>query len=56
MNETVDLASRIGDLLRGRGWTLATAESCTAGLAAAALTEVAGSSDWFTGGDRKSVE
>lgn len=45
-----DLASRIGGLLRARGWTLATAESCTAGLAAAALTEVPGSSDWFSGG------
>ncbi len=30
--------------LRGRGWMLATAESCTGGLIAAALTHVAGSS------------
>ncbi|MEW5774874.1 MAG: CinA family protein [Thermodesulfobacteriota bacterium] len=44
------LAARIGDRLRARGWTLAAAESCTAGLVAAALTDVAGSSDWFLGG------
>lgn len=50
MDDTLDLAARIGDLLRSRSWTLATAESCTAGLIAAALTDVAGSSDWFTGG------
>lgn len=31
--------------LRQRGWRLATAESCTGGLIAAALTSVAGSSD-----------
>ncbi len=39
---------RSGDVLqalRQRGWTLATAESCTGGLIAAALTHVAGSSD-----------
>lgn len=50
MHTTLDLAARIGVLLRGRFWTLATAESCTAGLIAAALTDVAGSSDWFIGG------
>ncbi len=33
--------------LRARGWRLATAESCTGGLIAAACTSVAGSSDWF---------
>ncbi len=30
---------------RARGWTVATAESCTGGMVAAALTEIAGSSD-----------
>jgi nicotinamide-nucleotide amidase len=30
---------------RARGWRIATAESCTGGLVAAALTEIAGSSD-----------
>jgi len=33
------------DLCRARGLTLATAESCTGGLIAAALTDIAGSSD-----------
>jgi len=48
--ELLALAARIGDLLRGRSWFLATAESCTAGLIAGTLTEVSGSSDWFRGG------
>src|SRR5262249_45856777 len=32
-------------LYRQRGWMIATAESCTGGLIAATLTEIAGSSD-----------
>lgn len=40
----------LGDTLRRRGWHLATAESCTGGLIAAACTAVAGSSDWFERG------
>ena len=36
--------------LRARQWRLATAESCTGGLIAAACTELAGSSDWFERG------
>ncbi|MFL6803310.1 MAG: CinA family protein, partial [Xanthobacteraceae bacterium] len=37
-------AARVLDLCRARGWKLATAESCTGGLVAAALTEIPGSS------------
>lgn len=40
----------IGDLLRSRGWTIAVAESCTAGLVLGRLTEVPGSSAWVRGG------
>ncbi len=38
-------AKRVLDLCRARGLMVATAESCTGGLVAAALTEIAGSSD-----------
>jgi len=38
-------ARRVLDLCRARGLQIATAESCTGGLVAAALTEIAGSSD-----------
>lgn len=40
----------LGNMLRARGWRLATAESCTGGLIAALCTSVAGSSDWFDRG------
>jgi nicotinamide-nucleotide amidase len=42
-------AELVLDLLRERGLTLGTAESCTGGLAAARLTDVPGSSDVFKG-------
>ena len=38
-------ATRVLDIFRTRGLKLATAESCTGGLVAAALTDIAGSSD-----------
>ncbi len=40
----------LADALRARRWTLATAESCTGGLIAAACTSLAGSSEWFERG------
>jgi nicotinamide-nucleotide amidase len=43
--ETLTLAMQVLDSFRARGRKLATAESCTGGLVAAALTEIAGSSD-----------
>jgi len=40
----------LGRALEARGWQAATAESCTAGLVAGAITDVAGSSGWFDRG------
>ncbi len=45
----VDLARRVIDSNRTAGRRIATAESCTGGLVATALTEVPGSSDVFVG-------
>ena len=41
---------RLADILLARGWKLATAESCTGGMIAAACTDLAGSSNWFERG------
>lgn len=43
--ETYAAAAAVLSAFRARGWTLATAESCTGGLVAGALTAVPGSSD-----------
>ncbi len=43
------LEGAVGDLLRARRKTLALAESCTGGLLAGRLTDVAGASDYFLG-------
>ena len=44
MTDSRTLAETVLDLCRSRGWKLATAESCTGGMIAAALTDIAGSS------------
>jgi len=47
---TLHAATRLGALLEARGWRVCTAESCTGGLVAGAITDVAGSSGWFERG------
>jgi nicotinamide-nucleotide amidase len=43
--EILTIAQSVLDACRARGWHVATAESCTGGLVAGALTAIAGSSD-----------
>ena len=51
MNDTIrTLASQLGQQLIAREAMVTTAESCTGGLVAAALTDIAGSSAWFERG------
>ncbi len=44
------LAERVGAALKAKGMMMATAESCTGGWIAQAVTAVPGSSDWFERG------
>ncbi|ABC37828.1 CinA family protein [Burkholderia thailandensis] len=44
------LAIRVGNKLRDEHLTLATAESCTGGMIATAITDISGSSGWFERG------
>ena len=48
--ELYELAERAGRALKERGWMLTTAESCTGGWVAEAITMVPGSSAWFERG------
>jgi len=50
MEVSVTDVEQLAGLLLGRGWMLATAESCTGGMIAAACTDLAGSSAWFERG------
>jgi nicotinamide-nucleotide amidase len=50
MAPLVSLARRVGSRLKKRRLMLATAESCTGGWIAQAVTSVAGSSEWFERG------
>ncbi|MEG2039995.1 MAG: CinA family protein [Hafnia sp.] len=45
-----ELVQQLAAGLMEKGWMLATAESCTGGMIAAACTELAGSSQWFERG------
>jgi len=45
-----ELSEKIGSALKSHGLMLATAESCTGGGVAQAITDVAGSSAWFERG------
>ncbi len=49
-SESDAAVAALADVLRARGATIATAESCTGGMIAAACTALAGSSDWFERG------
>ena len=44
---TRQLVVELSELLIDKSWTITTAESCTGGMIAAALTDIAGSSAWF---------
>lgn len=43
----LQLATALGEALQSRQWRVVTAESCTGGGVAAAITAVSGSSSWF---------
>ena len=46
----ISLEQRAGELLMERGWTLATAESCTGGLLGQKVVSVPGASRYYLGG------
>jgi len=50
VSATLQLALDLGRALAARGLKAATAESCTGGLVAGAITDIAGSSAWFDRG------
>ncbi len=47
MDNLIELATQVGQRLKKRGLILTTAESCTGGGVAQAVTAIAGSSAWF---------
>ena len=49
-SELMQLSERVGLALKARGASVTTAESCTGGWVAKAITDIAGSSAWFERG------
>lgn len=49
-NSLLELSATLGQALQAKHWQLALAESCTGGMAAQAVTAIAGSSGWFDRG------
>lgn len=49
-SELMRLSEQVGLALKARGATVTTAESCTGGWLAKAITDIAGSSAWFERG------
>lgn len=49
-SEILELAAELGAICDSRNLQICTAESCTGGLVAGAITEIAGSSSWFSTG------
>ena len=47
--ELKDLAEELGVCMKAKGVKLASAESCTGGWLAKIITDIPGSSEWFTG-------
>lgn len=50
MTELMDAATRMGEVLKEKNWLMTTAESCTGGGVAQAITDIPGSSEWYEGG------
>jgi len=50
LSEQWQVAAQLGEALKKKSWLLGTAESCTGGLLAGAITAIAGSSQWFDRG------
>ncbi len=48
--ESSHIVHQLGEALLAKGWMLTSAESCTGGGIAAAITEITGSSRWFDRG------
>ena len=46
----LDTIKTLAEILKSKDWKIAAAESCTGGMVSAALTQLAGSSDWFERG------